>query len=104
MRFRGVAPIALFLALAATLAGRSAPSTAVEDARIVPQLEITDLQPDKVAFAPDDGTLLMVVNRHGRIDLFDISNPGRPAKITEIAAAGSDAAFTPKLAKPEPNR
>ena len=38
----------------------------------------------------------MVVNESGRIDLFDISNPGRPVKITEIAAAAQDAAFTPK--------
>ena len=38
----------------------------------------------------------MVVNSKGRIDIFDISNPGRPAKITEIAAAAVDAAFTPK--------
>jgi WD40 repeat protein len=38
----------------------------------------------------------MVVNSSGRIDLFDISNSGRPVKITEIGAAASDAAFTPK--------
>jgi WD40 repeat protein len=49
-----------------------------------------------VVFAPDDDTLLMVVNDHGRIDIFDISNPGRPVKITEIAASAADAAFTPK--------
>jgi WD40 repeat protein len=38
----------------------------------------------------------MVVNKSGRIDLFDISNPGRAVKITEITAAAEDAAFTPK--------
>ena len=71
-------------------------AVAREAPRFVPQLELTDLQPRKVAFSPDDATLLMVVNQSGRIDLFDISNPGRPVKITEIGAAASDAAFTPK--------
>ena len=57
-----------------------------EAPRFVPQLDLTDLEPRKVAFAPDDATLILVVNQSGRIDLFDISNPGRPVKI----------AFTPK--------
>ncbi len=70
--------------------------TAREAVRFVPQLAVTDLQPNTVVFAPDDETLLMVVNRTGRIDLLDISNPDRPVKITEIMAAASDAAFTPK--------
>jgi hypothetical protein len=73
MRYRTVAAIVLFSALAASLVSRPAPGAALEDTRIVPQLEITGLQPLRVAFAPDDGTLLMVVNGHGRIDLFDIS-------------------------------
>jgi hypothetical protein len=57
--------------LAVTLVGTSVPGAAVEDTRFVPQLELTDLQPVKVTFAPDDDTLLMVVNAHGRIDIFD---------------------------------
>src|SRR5215470_5450856 len=85
-----------FFAFAATLAGKLALGAAVEDVRFVPQLQLTDLRPIKVAFAPDDGSLLVVVNSYGRIDLFDISNPGRPAKITEIAAAARDAAFSPQ--------
>jgi WD40 repeat protein len=64
--------------------------------RFVPQLALTDLRPARVAFAPDDATLLLVVNGHGRVDLFDISNPDRPSKITEIAAGAADAVFTPK--------
>ena len=98
MRLRGAIALALtILAPVASSVVRSTPAAAAgDDARFVPQLELTDLQPAKVAFAPDDPTLLMVVNSHGRIDLFDISNPGRPAKVTEIAAAAIDAAFTPK--------
>src|SRR5215470_10124516 len=81
-------PLALLsFMLAATLFARTAASATFEDTRFVAQLELTDLQPRKVAFAPDDASLLLVVNDHGRIDLIDISNPGRPAKITEIAAA-----------------
>jgi WD40 repeat protein len=67
-----------------------------EAPRFVPLLGLTDLEPRKVTFAPGDATLLMVVNQSGRIDLFDIGNPGRPVKITEIGADASDAAFTPK--------
>jgi WD40 repeat protein len=73
-----------------------APAAAREVARFIPHLSLTDLQPVKVLFAPDDSTLLLVVNSNGRIDLFDISNSGRPVKITEISAAAVDAAFTPK--------
>ena len=71
-------------------------AAARETPRLVPQLELTDLEPQKLAFAPDDATLLMVVNESGRIDLFDIGNPGRPVKITEIGAAARAAAFAPK--------
>src|SRR5262245_17217056 len=67
-----------------------------EAPRFLPQLDSTDLGPRKVAFAPDDATLLIVVKQSGRIDLFDISNPDQPVKITEIGADASDAAFTPK--------
>jgi WD40 repeat protein len=87
--------LALF-SVVASLFGSSGPSAANEAIRFVPQLELTDLSPVKVVFAPDDDTLLMVVNSHGRVDIFDISNPGRPVKITEIAAGAADAAFTPK--------
>src|SRR5215471_17813582 len=97
MRLRGTVAIVLaFLGLAASLARQLAVAAALEEARIVPQLQLTDLSPEKVAFAPDDGTLLIVVNSNGRIDLFDITNPGRPAKVTEVGAAATDAAFTPK--------
>jgi hypothetical protein len=37
---------------------------------------LTDLDPIKVAFAPDDATLLMSVNSNGRIDLFDNTSLG----------------------------
>src|SRR5262245_34675111 len=63
--------------------------------RFVPQLALTDLLTTRAAFAPDDTTLLISVNANGRIDLLDISNPGRPVKITEIWAAANDAGFTP---------
>jgi hypothetical protein len=46
-------------------------AAAREAPRLVPQLALTDLDPIKVAFAPDDATLLMSVNSNGRIDLFD---------------------------------
>jgi hypothetical protein len=77
-----------------TLVGNSLPGAAREEIRYVPQLELTDLRPIKVSFSPDDNTLLVVVNRNGRIDLFDLSNPGRPVKITEIAANAQDAIFS----------
>jgi hypothetical protein len=89
-----IAP-ALF-ALVASLLGSSRPSAANGAIRFVPQLGLTDLSPARVVFAPDDDTLLMVVNSRGHVDIFNISNPGRPVKITEIAAGARDAAFTPK--------
>jgi hypothetical protein len=89
------AALILFV-LAVTLVGNSLPGAAREEIRYVPQLELTDLRPIKVSFSPDDNTLLVVVNRNGRIDLFDLSNPGRPVKITEIAANAQDAIFSPK--------
>jgi WD40 repeat protein len=93
----GMAVAARTIALAFVgMAAMCVPAAARETPRFVPQLALTELQPQKVAFAPDDATLLMVVNESGRIDLFDISNPNRPVKITEIAAAAKDAAFTPK--------
>lgn len=66
-----------------------------ERVRFVPQLELTDSSPRKVSFAPDDGVLLLVVNNHGRIDVLELSNPGRPVKIAEIFAGALDAAFVP---------
>ncbi len=75
-------------------------ASANQDVRIVPQLSLTDLNPRKVAFAPDDGDLLLVVNRHGRIDLLDISNPYRPVKTAELFAGAWDAAFIPEAASP----
>ena len=80
----------------AGIAALTAPGAAREAPRYVPQLALTDLQPVKVAFVPDDATLLMVVNRYGRIDLFDLSNPDRPVKVTEMFAAANDAVFMPK--------
>src|SRR5262249_18792082 len=53
-------------------------------------------QPKQVLFCPDDETLLLVLNWHGRIDLFDLSDPGRPVKITEIATNAKATTFTPK--------
>ncbi|MGH6923639.1 MAG: WD40 repeat domain-containing protein, partial [Propylenella sp.] len=72
------------------------PGTAAEDVRFVPQLSLTDLAPLKVAYAPNDETLLLVVNQNGRIDIFDITSVDRPVKITEIAAGARDAAFSAK--------
>jgi hypothetical protein len=74
------AALTLF-ALAVTLVGNSLNGAAREEIRYVPQLELTDLRPRTVSFCPDDETLLLVVNDHGRLDLFDLSNPGRPVKI-----------------------
>jgi hypothetical protein len=90
------AAVRTFALAVAGMALLCAAADALEAPRFVPQLGLTDLEPRKVAFAPGDATLLMVVNQSGRIDLFDISNPGRPVKITEIGADASDAAFTPK--------
>src|SRR5215468_10791999 len=80
----------------AALVGLCASAAAGEMLRFVPQLALTDLRPQRVAFAPDDPTLLMSVSDNGRIDIFDISNPDRPLKITEIWAGANDAAFAPK--------
>jgi WD40 repeat protein len=71
------------------------PAAAQDARRFVPQLALTDLSPRKVAFAPGEATLLMVVNRHGWIDLFDVTNPGRAVKVTETFAGASDAGFSP---------
>jgi WD40 repeat protein len=89
------AMLAVF-ALAVIVLASSSPTAAREEIRYVPQLELTDLQPVQVSLCPDDETLLLVVNLYGRIDLFDLSNPGRPSKITEIASNAAAAAFTPK--------
>jgi WD domain, G-beta repeat len=67
-----------------------------ETRRFVPQLSITDLSPRKVMFAPGDDKLLLVVNNTGRIDIFDISSPREPIKITEIHAGAVDASLSPK--------
>jgi WD40 repeat protein len=91
-----VTPALTLFVLAVTFVGNSLPSTARENIRYVPQLGLTDIRPVKVSYCPDDETLLLIVNDHGRIDLFDLSNPRRPAKITEIAANAIDAAFTPQ--------
>jgi WD40 repeat protein len=85
-------------AVAFTLAGLVAlclPAAARDARRFVPQLALTDLSPRKVAFAPGDAALLIFVNQHGRIDLFDVSNPGRVLKVTEVLAGAKDAAFSP---------
>lgn len=89
-------PALATIAFAMTVLASSSPIAAREEIRYVPQLELTDLQPEQVLFCPDDETLLLVLNSHGRIDLFDLSNPGRPVKITEIATNAQAAAFTPK--------
>jgi WD40 repeat protein len=96
--------IAIVLTLLAALVGMSSCARAgeISDAiRIVPQLELTDLHPVKVAFAPDDDALLLIVNINGRVDIFDVSNPGAPAKITEILANANDAAFASTRTKRE---
>jgi WD40 repeat protein len=89
------AALSLFV-LAVTLVGNSLPGAAREETRFVPQLELTDLRPRTISFCPDDEPLLLVVNDHGRIDLFDLSNPARPVKITEIDANASAAALIPR--------
>jgi hypothetical protein len=76
------AALAIF-ALAMIILAISSPIAAREEVRYVPQLELTDLQPQQVLFCPDDETLLLVLNRDGRIDLFDVSNPGRAVKICD---------------------
>jgi WD40 repeat protein len=86
------------LAVLLVILGRLGPSAASEPLRLVPQLALTDLHPHKLAFAPGDETLLMVVNDDGRIDVFDLGNPALPAKITEIEAGAADAAFVPGAA------
>src|SRR5260370_2985032 len=96
-KLRAVATTGLgILALVVVLLGECTLGIAQDKFRFVPQLQLTDLKPVAVSFAPDDGTLLLVLNKHGRIDVFDLSNPGRPVKITEIAAGAECAAFTPK--------
>jgi WD40 repeat protein len=64
--------------------------------RLVPQLSLTNLEPIKVAVAPGDATLLLVVNDNGRIDVFDLAILGLPVKIAEIGAAALDASFSPR--------
>lgn len=61
-----------------------------EEIRFIPQLGITTFRPEKVMFAPDDNNVLAVLNLSGRIDVFDISNPIKPLKISEIMAGAKD--------------
>jgi len=99
-----LAVVVTILTLLAALVGLSpcARASGISDsARFVPQLELTDLDPVKVALAPDDDTLLLVVNGNGRVDVFDISNPGTPVKITEIQTSATDAVFAPTRTKRE---
>jgi WD40 repeat protein len=96
----GVATVtAITLAVLTVLVGLWQSARAIgwsNDIRFVPQLEITDLHPVQVRFAPnEDDALLMVVNQNGRIDVLDISNPDAPVKVTEIQAGAADAGFTP---------
>jgi WD40 repeat protein len=71
-------------------------SHAIDDeVRYVPQLGLTNLNPVKISYRPGDPRTLMVVNRNGRIDLFNISNLDHPIKTAEIDAHASDAAFSP---------
>src|SRR5271166_1569576 len=79
--------------------GRMSASARGKNAGRLSAQRLTDFSPGKVAFAPNDGKSLLVVNQTGRIDLFDISNPGRPAKTTEITADANDAAFSPDGAR-----
>ena len=77
------------------------PYFAVNDAwaemrRFVPQLNLTSLTPRQIRFAPDDDTLLLVVNDTGRIDVVDLSNSCEPVKITEIETDALDASFSPR--------
>ena len=73
-------------------ASQDADRALAEEIRYVPQLGLTELAPEKVSFNPRDAQTLMVVNRNGRIDLIDVSNPDRPIKMLEIRAGASDAA------------
>lgn len=89
----------LFAVLLATLLAR--PATAgppASAARIVPQIDVTELYAAKLAFAPSDAQLLLAVSFDGHIDIFDLSRPGPPVKITEIRTDATDAVFTPRAA------
>ena len=86
---------ALVVLIQAAFLGFVADRALAEEIRYVPQLGLTELAPTKVSFNPRDAQTLMVVNRNGRIDLLDVSNPDRPIKMLEIHAGASDAAFNP---------
>jgi WD40 repeat protein len=90
-----IVPMLAVFVLAVMVLASYSPTAAREEIRYVPQLELTDLQPRQVSFCPDDDTLLLVVNSYGRVDLFDLSNPGLPSKITEIATNAVAAVFMP---------
>jgi hypothetical protein len=106
-----IATTLAIIALSVTILLRPIPATAREEIRYVPQLELTDLAPEHVLFCPDDESLLLVVNRYKRIDVFDLSSPGHPVKITEIAAnaeagvhAASSGGSAIRRPSPEPRR
>ena len=69
--------------------------TAMEDVRFVPQLSLTVLSPDSVAFHPRDNNLLMVLNESGRIYVLDVSALERPIKKVEIPSWALAAAYSP---------
>ena len=71
-------------------------AAAQKEISYVPQLDLTDLEPRRVAFCPDDETLILVLNLNGRVDLFDVSNPRQPVKVAEIGSDVRAATFTPK--------
>lgn len=86
---------ALVVLAQAALLAVAADCAFAEEIRYVPQLGLTELAPTKVAYNPSDAQTLMVVNRNGRIDLLDISDPKNPIKKLEIYAGALDAAFNP---------
>ena len=63
--------------------------------RVVPQLALTALDPIFVAFHPHDEKTIVLLNRDGRIELFDISSWARPVKRLELLAAARSFAVSP---------
>ena len=91
---RGFGAWAAFLMLIAIMSDMCALPTLPPEVRFVPQPRITGLAPVAVTFKPGTNNALVVLNRHGRIDILDTTDPENSIKQLEIRTAATTVALT----------
>lgn len=84
-------PLMVLITLCLLLIG--SPVALGSDERFVPQHIKTSLDPVSIIFHPLDQSIFMVLNRDGRIDLFDIHDLSAPNKFLEFYTAANHATF-----------